>query len=55
MARAIGITGNEREDLERFDRAYLEYYPYLAGYVDDELLGLNWSSRSASASGRWAS
>lgn len=39
MARAIGITGDEREDLLRFDQAYLAYYPYLAGYVDASLAG----------------
>ena len=39
MARAIGITGDEREDLARFDRAYLDYYPYLSGYVDGDLAG----------------
>ena len=37
MARAIGVTGNQREDLLRFDRAYLDYYPYLAGYIDEDL------------------
>lgn len=37
MAQAIGVTGDEREDLMRFDRAYLSYYPYLARYVDDDL------------------
>lgn len=39
MARAIGITGDEREDLARFDQAYLDYYPYLSRYVDDDLAG----------------
>ena len=39
MARAIGITGDEREDLARFDEAYLDYYPYLARYVDEHLAG----------------
>ena len=39
MARAIGITGDEREDLARFDEAYLAYYPYLARYVDEHLAG----------------
>lgn len=39
MARAIGITGDQREDLLRFDQAYLAYYPYLADYVDPRLAG----------------
>ena len=41
MARAIGITGDEREDLARFDEAYLGYYPYLAGYFDESYSGRN--------------
>jgi SAM-dependent methyltransferase len=39
MAQAIGITGDEREDLARFDQAYLAYYPYLAPYFEDRLAG----------------
>ena len=39
MAQAIGITGDEREDLARFDQAYLAYYPYLAPYFEERLAG----------------
>jgi SAM-dependent methyltransferase len=38
MAQSVGMTGDEREDLRRFDLAYLDYYPYLRGYVDREPL-----------------
>ena len=34
FAHALGITGTEPDALERYDAAYLDYYPYLAGYVD---------------------
>ena len=37
LARAIGATGRTPEDLARFDAAYLHFYPYLAGYVPDDL------------------
>ena len=33
LAQSIGITGEEDRDLERFDRAYLDLYPYLPPYV----------------------
>ena len=34
MARALGITGESPDALQRFDDAYFGFYPYLAGYVD---------------------
>jgi len=33
FARQLGITDHSRESLERFDRAYLDFYPYLLHYV----------------------
>jgi len=33
FAQALGITGTEPDALERYDSAFLDYYPYLAGYV----------------------
>jgi SAM-dependent methyltransferase len=33
LARSVGIVDASRESLARFDRAYLELYPYLLGYV----------------------
>jgi SAM-dependent methyltransferase len=33
LAREIGITDASPASLERFDRAYLDLYPYLAGYL----------------------
>lgn len=38
MARSLGITEISEDTLRRFDRAYFEYYPYLAGYVKGEPL-----------------
>lgn len=35
LARSLGITEITRESVERFDRAYMDMYPYLAGYLDD--------------------
>ncbi len=38
LAQRIGITDHSKSSLERFDRAYLEYYPYLLRHVRlDEL------------------
>ncbi len=34
LARQLGITGNEPDDLRRFDDAYMSFYPYLPGYLD---------------------
>ena len=34
FARMIGITDHSPESLERFDRAYMEMYPYLQRYLD---------------------
>jgi SAM-dependent methyltransferase len=36
MARDLGITEITPESLEKFDQAYMNYYPYLAGYVTAE-------------------
>jgi SAM-dependent methyltransferase len=33
VARRLGITDASPASLERFDRAYFELYPYLAGYL----------------------
>ena len=33
LARELGITDASPASLERFDRAYLDLYPYLAGYL----------------------
>lgn len=33
LAQSVGITDHSKSSLERFDRAYLEYYPYLLRYV----------------------
>jgi SAM-dependent methyltransferase len=33
LARELGLTDASPASLERFDRAYFELYPYLAGYV----------------------
>jgi SAM-dependent methyltransferase len=38
LARALGITDNSLESLERFDRAYLGFYPYLLDRVGLERL-----------------
>jgi SAM-dependent methyltransferase len=38
LARTIGITDHSKDSLEHFDRAYLEFYPYLLSRVRlDEL------------------
>jgi SAM-dependent methyltransferase len=39
LARSAGITGEREDDLERFDELYFGLYPYLAGYLDEELQG----------------
>lgn len=39
LAREAGITGERDDDLARFDQLYLELYPYLEGYLDEDLLG----------------
>jgi SAM-dependent methyltransferase len=33
-ARALGITGNDRVSLKRYDDWFLGYYPYLYNYID---------------------
>jgi ubiquinone/menaquinone biosynthesis C-methylase UbiE len=33
FARQLGVTGHSKESLERFDRAYLDFYPYLLHHV----------------------
>jgi SAM-dependent methyltransferase len=39
MAKAVGVTGRTADDLRKFDDAYLSFYPYLAGYIPDDLAG----------------
>jgi SAM-dependent methyltransferase len=34
LARQLGLVGRDRQTLEAFDRAYLDFYPYLLGYLD---------------------
>jgi SAM-dependent methyltransferase len=34
LARALGISGDDPDALERFDAHYFGLYPYLKGYVD---------------------
>jgi SAM-dependent methyltransferase len=36
LARHIGITDHSAESLQRFDAAYLDFYPYLLGHVRPE-------------------
>lgn len=33
-AKALGITGRDRESLQRFDTWYFEFYPYLDDFID---------------------
>ena len=33
LARRLGIKTHSRQELERFDQAYLDFYPYLLGHV----------------------
>jgi SAM-dependent methyltransferase len=41
FARALGITDHSLDSLERFDRAYLEFYPYLLERVSvSQLAGM---------------
>jgi SAM-dependent methyltransferase len=35
LAQSLGITEITRASLARFDAAYLDYYPYLAPYLDE--------------------
>jgi SAM-dependent methyltransferase len=37
MAQAAGITGDDPDDLGRFDDLYLSFYPYLPKYVSADL------------------
>jgi SAM-dependent methyltransferase len=39
LAQSIGLTGQERDDLRRFDDVYLGHYPYLQRYVPADLSG----------------
>lgn len=39
MAKAVGVTGRSADDLRKFDDAYLSFYPYLTGYLPDDLHG----------------
>jgi SAM-dependent methyltransferase len=33
LAQAVGVTDNSPESLRRYDRAYMDFYPYLDGYL----------------------
>lgn len=37
LARHLGIRDINPESLKHFDRAYLEFYPYLRGYLEPDL------------------
>jgi SAM-dependent methyltransferase len=39
LARSIGVTGRDPDDLHRFDEVYLARYPYLESYVPQDLSG----------------
>jgi SAM-dependent methyltransferase len=39
LARAVGVTDASPTSLQRFDHAYLAFYPYLTHYVPDGLYG----------------
>jgi SAM-dependent methyltransferase len=40
LAREIGLTDDSPASLERFDRAYMDMYPYLGGYLrEPEMTG----------------
>ena len=39
FAQALGITDLSEDSLRRFDAAYLDFYPYLSGYVPESLAG----------------
>jgi SAM-dependent methyltransferase len=39
FAREQGVIDNTAESLARFDRAYFDFYPYLAGYAPVDLSG----------------
>ncbi len=34
LAQSIGIDGNDRASLDKFDRAYLGFYPYLLDFIE---------------------
>jgi SAM-dependent methyltransferase len=36
LAQQVGVDPRDDADLERFDRSYLGYYPYLVRYVESE-------------------
>ena len=50
LARSLGITEITPASIARFDDAYMQYYPYLARYLDDLTVEGRRCSRSASAS-----
>jgi SAM-dependent methyltransferase len=33
-ARTLGVTGNDRVSLKKYDDWYFQYYPYLEKYID---------------------
>jgi SAM-dependent methyltransferase len=39
MARSVGVTDASPASLARFDAAYLDFYPYLEGYLPAEVRG----------------
>lgn len=39
FARRNGVTDSSPQSIARFDRAYLDFYPYLPGYVPADLSG----------------
>ncbi len=39
MAKSVGVSGRTAEDLRKFDAEYLSFYPYLTGYLPDDLMG----------------
>jgi len=39
LAKSIGITGRDPDDLRRFDEVYMARYPYLERYVPRDLSG----------------
>jgi SAM-dependent methyltransferase len=39
MAKSVGVSGRTADDLRKFDDAYLSFYPYLTGYLPDDLAG----------------
>ena len=51
LAEQLGITEASPENLRRFDQAYMDYYPYLPGYLPEPEGTAATCSRSASGTG----